>query len=284
MDSAAQPLSARVQVLKTTGLILLTGLCVFLLELHFGLRNSLQKFRGAEAASLCNATAGYSEEQGSGGDDAVAAISESPPLPVMMHEKEAALVESLLSSDVVALEWGSGGSTFLISPRVQTLYSIEASAGWCDGMQQNAGEAMKVLRRAEKLFFLCANRYAPTKRLSYPTDKPSEAVKAFRGPYIEVMDTLANLRNVTYYDLVLIDGRYRLACLMYALKYTDSKSKLLVHDFDRFKKRIAEQLPNTFELVQEAEKMGWLKKKEGASFDSEEVQSFYKEMILSPGP
>ncbi|CEL92760.1 unnamed protein product [Vitrella brassicaformis CCMP3155] len=221
----------------------------------------------------------------------IAEIRRNPPMKAMMPPAELEFLEKTLQtlhSGQVALEWGSGGSTFFIASRVNVLYSIENQPRWCDDMERKYADAMNTLRAAGRLVYLCANRYAPTAQFGYPADSPENALKYFLASYIEVMDTVAALAKVTHYDFVLVDGRYRLACLMHALKYIDADTKVLIHDFERFKEDILTHLPNTYELVgespSEGQRLGLLRKKGGATFESEEVQKYYAKMILSPGP
>ncbi|CEM37783.1 unnamed protein product [Vitrella brassicaformis CCMP3155] len=275
-------------IVGTILIIVISSVGAGLLAFEWGVRTAI--FRGirtcttaAPPATEIKAAAPTPVE-----DSQVARIRENLPMKVWMPRDERRMMERVLTPDAVALEWGSGGSTFFISTRVKTLYSVENAAAWCDEMEKEGGHAMRTLEKAGRLVYICSNRYTPTKRLGYPEDKPKEAVKAFRAPYIEAMDTIHTFRNVTNYDVVLLDGRYRLACLLHTLKYTDTSSKLLLHDFERFKSKIAKRLNNTFDIVEETsakhQRMGWLRKKESASFDSEEVQNMYQKAVLSPGP
>lgn len=110
-----------------------------------------------------------------------------------------------VNSRVRAFEWGSGGSTLYLARRVCEVVSVEHDAGWYAGVQA----------------VLAAGKYTNTTyRLIEPKPLPagssSEFVSGHRPamgldfePYVTVIREYPD----AYFDLILIDGRARTACL-----------------------------------------------------------------------
>ncbi len=87
--------------------------------------------------------------------------------------------------------------------------------------------------------------------------------------YIEAIDTF----NTTRFDVVLVDGRYRVACALRALKYTDQESVVIIHDFHR---RVYHVVLDYYEVVERADTLIVLRKKKNLPFP----QDVYDKYVL----
>ena len=133
-----------------------------------------------------------------------------------MSEKEIKKIEEYLSSDHIFFEWGSGGSTLHFSKFVKQYISIEYDIRWYNVIKD-------------------AILSAQLNNISYLYCQPDNPIMfpAWRGniddfvSYINILDNI----NIKKYDIVLIDGRCRVACAKKILNFIDNNSIVFVHDF-----------------------------------------------------
>lgn len=120
------------------------------------------------------------------------------------------------------LEFGSGGSTFDVLKKTDAeLYSVESSRGWIRHMK-----SWKFIREniaSGRLHFIHAN-IGRTGDWGYPCNKKPK--KCFLN-YTTLYAKSASLPTT-----VLIDGRFRVACLLsLILNFDSSDLTILFHDF-----------------------------------------------------
>ena len=171
------------------------------------------------------------------------ALPALPALPQWLNDsiamrprEQTALVHALLAPGVrTYVEWGSGGSTELVSWLMNSrltssefrAYSIESSLGWMARMRERS----RVIRVAEKkgrLRFLHGD-IGVTGHLGYPVDFNPEREPARALPYVDLRRHLPEVGRV---DLALVDGRFRVACLLEVLtRLTPRRGRALLHDF-----------------------------------------------------
>ena len=170
-------------------------------------------------------------------------ISEEPNATISMSDAEGGnLIKALLRPATrTYVEWGSGGSTELVSwlilsgrmrPNFRAV-SIESSAEWMAYMRGRS----KLIQRAEQsgqMTFIHGSM-GPTGHLGYPKGFISSDHKrslAYVG--------LANRLGGRKVDVALVDGRFRLACMLEVFKhlrhqdhvFSDASSPMvLLHDF-----------------------------------------------------
>ncbi len=121
-----------------------------------------------------------------------------------MPPGEARALRSAYEGAETILEYGSGGSTVLAGTLPgKHVFSVESDAGWFAQMQgwfaANPPQAVLALHHAD---------VGPTKEWGHPADKGS--LKRWPGYPVSVWDR-ADFRHP---DVVLIDGRFRVACLL----------------------------------------------------------------------
>ena len=154
----------------------------------------------------------------------------------MRPRERTTLVHTLLAPHVrTYLEWGSGGSTELVAWLMLSgftssefrAFSIESSLGWMTRMRDRS----RVIRDAEKegrLRFLYGDIGA-TGHLGYPLHFDPDREPARALPYV---DLSRHRLEVGAIDLALVDGRFRLACLLELLAYlTPRTGRVLLHDY-----------------------------------------------------
>lgn len=114
------------------------------------------------------------------------------------------------------LEYGCGVSTLIAGLRAKRAVSIEGSFEW----YQNT---TKLLRhyKLEKTVELRHADIGPTGWLSYPILSNATAHNYCVKP----------LKADELFDLILVDGRFRVACAAHAYHKLNNKGTLLVHDY-----------------------------------------------------
>lgn len=122
------------------------------------------------------------------------------------------------------LEFGAGGSTFLALLHSDVdIVSVENELDWINYLRK-----WKYIQKNEKITKRLKFYYADTGETkgwgrpeNYERDK-----KLFPNYSANVFKEFDN-----NYDLVLIDGRYRVACTLQTILNTDENVKILIHDY-----------------------------------------------------
>lgn len=142
--------------------------------------------------------------------------------PVLtLPEAEAAELSARYHAAEVILEYGSGGSTLLAADIPdKRIYTVENDRAWIDRLHAwfvgHPPASMPLLHHAD---------VGPTRQWGHPVDET-----AFRlwPAYVQAIwdhpDFLAP-------DVVLVDGRFRLACLLTAALRTQKPLAVLVDDY-----------------------------------------------------
>ena len=135
------------------------------------------------------------------------------------------------------VEWGSGGST-QIAPLLinKKAFSIEHYIPWCNRMQTN--EMVQISMTLNKLEFECVDTGEKLVQVGRPAHG-ADAVKIGKMYVNKVDEIIEGLYKEDemfdgVLDVVLIDGRYRVACALklFANGYVrNNRSIVMVHDF-----------------------------------------------------
>jgi hypothetical protein len=147
-------------------------------------------------------------------------LTEAPIAPAMTADEVACYVRHLKAATAV-LEYGVGGSTVLAAERgVHSLYSIDSDAAWVAKVAGHPGVADMVSGGRAKLVHA---DIGPLGAWGWPLSYrhilrwPRYANKPWRDGFKP--------------DLVLVDGRFRVSCIMTALRHGAPDLKIAVHDF-----------------------------------------------------
>lgn len=203
----------------------------------------------------------------------------------MMPEERKLWFSSLLTATRY-LEWGTGGSTVLAAwramqtdPRLPplTVHSIDSSEEWMRELRRKY--PIVALAEAEGKLIMRVGDIGPTGLWGQPTN----------FSYRPKQERLEQARRYTnafgdqgVYDLILIDGRFREACAMYALKLAHRNTLMLMHDYldsmeggARSYKRTVERYYHTLEYQHS---LGLFRPKPHAAFDHHE----YEKLLADP--
>ncbi|MEL6644460.1 MAG: glycosyltransferase family 2 protein [Pseudomonadota bacterium] len=135
-------------------------------------------------------------------------------------DARAAVTEHYRDADVV-LEYGSGGSSVLaMELGVKRLVSVESDAAWAERLTQ------ELRRRAEPERFVIRHvDIGPTKSWGRTADASGYA--RYHRYSMSVWDELGD----TQPDIVLIDGRFRVACFLATLLHAKKQMRVLFDDY-----------------------------------------------------
>ena len=140
-----------------------------------------------------------------------------------MRPAETALLASLLKRAHHTLEFGAGGSTTLaLKLGVGRIVSVESDASWIERIHGDSAAARAI--EDGRLTLLHAD-IGPIRRLGGPSKAaPRQRWPAYaRTPWSHV--------DTARLDLVLIDGRFRVACALEAALRCSENTALVIHDF-----------------------------------------------------
>jgi hypothetical protein len=139
-----------------------------------------------------------------------------------MTEAEAAVLSKHYLSSRKIVEYGSGGSTFLaVTGTEASVASVESDIEWIGKMREMpeiaAAESSGRLR-------LIHVDIGPTGRWGFPVDESRRE----NWPKYAACPWDA---QTTEADLVFVDGRFRVACILTTILKTQPGTRILVHDF-----------------------------------------------------
>ncbi|HXF38647.1 MAG TPA: class I SAM-dependent methyltransferase [Blastocatellia bacterium] len=123
-------------------------------------------------------------------------------------------LDSALPRNGIGLEWGSGRSTQWFAPRLRTLVAVEHDANWYEQVRRQLGESL-----LPKVDY----RLIP---LDHPPHEPTRPVYHPVPHYVAFVEEFPD----EHFDFIEIDGHYRQACVIPALRKLRRGGLLLVDD------------------------------------------------------
>lgn len=151
-------------------------------------------------------------------------------MKIMMPAMEALRLTKEYQNAECILEFGSGGSTCLASELGKTVFSVESDKKWAD---QIAEESRATIHYVD---------IGPTKAHGHPTDR-SQIHK-----WIDYPMTVWDRPDFKTPDLILVDGRFRVACFLVASMMVNRPTRILFDDFDREQYKVVSKIFPVTEL------------------------------------
>ncbi|WP_022852612.1 hypothetical protein [Thermodesulfatator atlanticus] len=144
--------------------------------------------------------------------------------PFLMKRKEKLLFDKLIKASKHYLEFGLGGSTLRALAKSRSIiYTVESSMEWIEYMRK-----YRIVKKFEneRLFIYYVN-IGPTKEMGFPVSD------AYKNVFEKYSSNIFHFINPQKIDLVLIDGRFRVACALKTILkcYGNENIKILIHDF-----------------------------------------------------
>jgi len=144
-------------------------------------------------------------------------------MKIMMPEQEARTLEEEYSKADCILEFGSGGSTVLASRLGKKVFSVESDKAWADRMAKETSAAIHYCD------------IGPTKAHGHPKDR------TMQHKWPEYPISVWDRSDFVHPDLILIDGRFRVACFLVALVRIKRETLVLFDDFERSQYKVVKE-------------------------------------------
>jgi hypothetical protein len=154
----------------------------------------------------------------------MAAPARSPELdlPLRMSQAEAALFTGLLGSGKFYLEWGAGGSTLAaVRSQVRQIVSVETDGSWIARLKEDEEIARAIT--TNRLIFRPID-VGPVGQWGMPIG--TESIR--KWPRYALDPFVATDLN---FDVILVDGRFRLHCLLAAAQCATEGATVFLHDY-----------------------------------------------------
>lgn len=169
-----------------------------------------------------------------------------------------------LEKSKVYFEFGSGGSTFkALNMPIKKVYSVESSRSWYDSMcsYKFITENME----NKKLNYMYVNT-GETKEWAYPVD---DSTRYLWPNYSRAISTISSPQTV---DTVLVDGRFRVACVLMSILVCKPDTTIIIHDFwDRPNYHAVLEF---LEVIEQAGTLGVFKIKD--NLDKKRIEAFFE--------
>lgn len=145
-------------------------------------------------------------------------------MKIRMNKNEKVLFVKHIRKSKYYLEFGSGGSTFIALRKSNAkIHAVESDQEWIRKIKKSWYAKYHLLRRL-KIHF---TGIGPTKKWGYPETMDRKDFFPDYSAYIfKKIDT-------SKIDLVLVDGRFRVACVLQTIMNCSENIglKILIHDF-----------------------------------------------------
>lgn len=159
---------------------------------------------------------------------------------MLMTQNEIAEYNRILNAGGTYLEYGSGGSTFaaLRNSNITKLFSVESDLSFLSRLSEDA----EILRNIDN--GRATLRWADVGETG-EWGGPKTSCKRYLWPSYSLFPHLVGYKP----DIVLVDGRFRVACVL-ACVANAPNSTILVHDYaERYNYRVIEQFVNCITIV-----------------------------------
>lgn len=141
-----------------------------------------------------------------------------------MEKVDFDIFDNLLKKAVVYLEYGSGGSTIhALKTKVPIVYSVENDSEW----ETNVKGLASRLDLSKQVFEMCFTDMSPMSRWGTPLVVNLDLSTKYVKDVWDLCTLSKRLPNV-----VLIDGRFRVACFIQTLiKLNNTRSTIIFDDY-----------------------------------------------------
>jgi hypothetical protein len=186
-------------------------------------------------------------------------------IPLHMSSAESDALKELLDSAKFYLEWGAGGSTLAaVRSKVHSIVSVESDPAWIEKVKQHPEVTAAI--GASRLVF----RHVDLGPVG-PWGVPTGDTKIRNWPqYV----TVPFIRSDFDFDLVLVDGRFRLHCLLAVANCVGEGARIFLHDYAfRHSYTVADKY---FDTIKQVGSAVVLKRRHGVNY-----RALYLDLIAS---
>ena len=146
-----------------------------------------------------------------------------------MNENETQLLTTYYKRATNYFEFGAGGSTcHAIKNKIENIESVETDKVWVEQIIKDKAVLNKIKNKTLKIHLFPLN-FEWTKAVSW-TDGHNEYLKTCDKTIWSNYSKLIRKCNLKL-DLVLVDGRFRVASVLETIKKVDNDCIILIHDY-----------------------------------------------------
>lgn len=144
----------------------------------------------------------------------------------IMTDKERNLFINSISNSKYYLEFGAGGSTFLVLKTTNAkVFSVEGDNNWIDNMRRNYFIYEQELLGKLTFYYMDIGKIRYS---SYPID---DSKRDYYPNYSSKIFEYLNIDTINKIDTILIDGRFRVACALNTILNVNKDANIIIHDF-----------------------------------------------------
>ena len=175
-------------------------------------------------------------------------------------ENDIKLFYKYLDKSSVYFEFGSGGSTYQSSNRenIKKIYTVESDKSWY--------RKLKDMIRMDKIHFIYNEMDTQPNNWGYPG--PNSTIEQKKN----YSEHIRNIKDVKDIDLILIDGRFRVACCLKCFDVIKDDCYIVFDDF--LNRPSYHVVLNYYDIIQRGDIMVILKKKTNITVPSELIQKY----------
>ena len=141
-----------------------------------------------------------------------------------MTKDETQFLRTLLLTQKVYAEFGMGGSTLLaLESGVRDIVSVESNDDWIKHVE-NDPNVRNYVNQGARLQTVYVDIASDPNNWGMPRDQSK------RENWPLYSSALDGKLNATF-DVILVDGRFRVACALKSIKLMNEKTLLLIHDY-----------------------------------------------------
>jgi len=190
------------------------------------------------------------------------------PTEPMMGRTDIRIFSKYLTNATSYLEWGSGGSTVFASKfeNIKHMRTLENDLSWVEALKKS--EPIKRAIDSGKLDLVYIDTGAITPA-GYPVDDST----------FDLWPRYSDGADSSNYDLILVDGRYRVGCFLKALQRFPKTVTIMIHDYSRPAFHIVERFAD---IVDKGNELVVFKPK--IDVDAKELDATIKKYEHVPGP
>jgi hypothetical protein len=167
------------------------------------------------------------------------------PFNLSFPEKLSKFYRNLVLGANQVLEYGSGSSTLFCAMNSIELVSVESDAEFLKNLEININSFCRNTNHLKLIFV----DIGPTKELGYPINQ--NFLRQF--PSYPLAPWIRNDQKNYSPDVILIYGRFRVACMLVVMAYISKHTKVLFDDYiDRTYKNVIEALVKPTEIIDRA--------------------------------
>ena len=171
-----------------------------------------------------------------------------------------------LDKSTVYFEYGSGGSTYQanLRPNIQKIYTVESDKTWMNKLNSSINNT--------KITYIYNEMGTKPHTWGYPSGR---CLKTDLINYSEHMRNLS-IEERSKIDLVMIDGRFRVACCLKCFEVINDDCYIIFDDFLHRKKYHI--ILNYYDIIEKTEdkRMVILRKKKNISIPDDKIVKKYE--------